>query len=490
MSAFAPSSFAPGMAVLRLSTARRQKSLRISAPCVAQMPQLPPPVEVAAIGLRNLLPQPRALPAPSSSAETVPRPPAPSSFVTAAVRAVGPAVVRIDTERSVSGRDVPPGLEGLFDDPGLKKFFADEFGGRIVPPRKRLERGLGSGFIISEDGVVVTNAHVVKGADKLVVTLTDGRTFKGVVSGTDELLDLAVVKVDPAHPTSSSTTGSGESPERDGSPSGGLIPGRGIGNFPGLGVGGLVGKKPLPVAKLGSSSALSVGDWCIAIGNPHGLNNTVTLGIVSSLNRSAAEVGIPEKRLSLIQTSAPLNAGNSGGVIANEFGEVVGVSTAVRANAEGIGFAIPIDKVKDIVAELASGKTIAHPFLGVKMQTLTPDFARDNNSDPNAPAVIPEVNGAIVVHVVPESPAAQPLGLRRFDIIVGIDGKKCRGVKDVQSMVEGAGVGKRICIQVIRGGDKSKPIDIFVETGDLAAANTAGAKPMVPIPLPFEDPRM
>jgi S1-C subfamily serine protease len=211
----------------------------------------------------------------------------------------------------------------------------------------------------------------------------------------------------------------------------------------------------------------------------------VTLGIVSSLNRSAAEVGIPEKRMNLIQTSAPLNAGNSGGVIANELGEVVGVAVAVRANAEGIGFAIPIDRVKEVVAQLASGKTIAHPFLGIKMLTLTPDYARENNSNPNAPAVIPEVNGAIVVHVVPESPAARPAGLRRFDIIVGINGKKCEGTKDVQAIVEGAGVGQRISIQVIRGGDLSKPVDIVVETGDLADATKAQRAPSL-LPVPVE----
>jgi S1-C subfamily serine protease len=223
----------------------------------------------------------------------------------------------------------------------------------------------------------------------------------------------------------------------------------------------------------------------IAIGNPHGLNNTVTLGIVSSLNRSAAEVGIPEKRMNLIQTSAPLNAGNSGGVIANDRGEVVGVAVAVRANAEGIGFAIPIDRVKEVVAELANGKTIAHPFLGIKMVSLTPDFRTQNNSNPNSPTMIPEVNGAIVLHVIPDSPASK--ALRRYDIIVAIDGKKCKGVKDVQASVEGAGVGRRISIQVIRGGDMSKPIDISVETGDLASANVEQPPTMIPIPI---DPRM
>lgn len=191
--------------------------------------------------------------------------------------------------------------------------------------------------------------------------------------------------------------------------------------------------------------------------------------------------------MNLIQTSAPLNAGNSGGVIANDRGEVVGVAVAVRANAEGIGFAIPIDRVKEVVAELANGKTIAHPFLGIKMLTLTPDYARENNNNPNSPAVIPEVSGAIVVHVIPDSPAAKAPGLRRFDIIVGIDGKKCTGVKDVQACVEGAGVGRRISIQVIRGGDKSKPINVNVETGDLASANVEQMPTIIPIPI---DPRM
>lgn len=434
---------------------------------------------------------------PSQPETSVLPPRAPSSFVAEAVRKVGPAVVRIDTETTVSGlTGIPPGLESLFDDPGFKKYFADEFGGRLNPPKTRLEHGLGSGFIISTDGLIVTNAHVVKGADKLTVTLTDGRTFVGRVSGTDDLLDLAVVKIDPTAPTSSATIFAGNEdridphaatkPDQDPTR---RLPLFGRSNDSHNNVQSEVTKNELPVAQLGSSTDVNVGDWCIAVGNPHGLNNTVTLGIVSSLNRSAAEVGIPEKRLNLIQTSAPLNAGNSGGVIANEFGEVIGVATAVRANAEGIGFAIPIDRVKDIVAELANGKTIAHPFVGIKMVTLTPDFARQNNSNPNAPAIIPEVDGAIVLHVIPESPAAQPLGLRRFDIIVGIDGKKCRGVKDVQTIVERAGVGQRLNVQVIRGGDKTKPIDVSIVTGDLAKATAQDAPVIIPVPSPFHDPR-
>lgn len=428
-------------------------------------------------------------------------PRAPSSFVAEAVRKVGPAVVRIDTETTVSTPSgIPPGLESLFEDPGFKKYFTDEFGGRLGPPKSRLEHGLGSGFIISKDGLIVTNAHVVKGADKLTVTLTDGRTFVGQVRGTDELLDLAVVKIDPVAPTSSAGILSGLDGDEENDVLESYTASPGENDWTrrnplfGRHHDSAESKKQsqanqLPVAQLGSSADVNVGDWCIAIGNPHGLNNTVTLGIVSSLNRSAAEVGIPEKRLNLIQTSAPLNAGNSGGAIANEFGEVIGVAMAVRANAEGIGFAIPIDRVKDIVSELASGKTIAHPFVGIKMVTLTPDFARQNNSNPNAPVIIPEIDGAIVLHVIPESPAAQPLGLRRFDIIVGIDGTKCRGVKDVQAIVEKAAVGQRLNVQVIRGGNKNKPMDVSIVTGDLAKAKVQEAPVIIPMPSPYLDPR-
>lgn len=480
MAAFAPSTFTPGAP--RAPCTRSRLTRPRHAP-TAHLQHTPPPAHVAAVDLRNLLPTPRLLPPPAAA----PAPAAPpSSFVTAAVKAVGPAVVRIDTEKRVAGGAVPPGLEGLFQDPGMRKFFGEEFGNQMGSGRKRTERSLGSGFIVSSEGIIVTNSHVVKGADKITITLTDGRTFKGVLSGTDDLLDLAVVKIDPRLPTSE--IGAGESapePRESGIP--GLSGLQRFGSFNNTTPAPRKAAAPLPVAKLGSSAELSVGDWAIAVGNPHGLNNTVTLGIVSSLNRSAAEVGIPEKRMSLIQTSAPLNAGNSGGVIANDKGEVVGVAVAVRANAEGIGFAIPIDRVKDVVAELANGKTIAHPFLGIKMLTLTPDYARENNNNPNSPAVIPEVSGAIIVHVIPDSPAAKAPGLRRFDIIVGIDGKPCRGVKDVQASVEGAGVGKRIAIEVIRGGDKSKPIDVVVETGDLASANVEPMPTIIPIPV---DPRL
>jgi len=370
----------------------------------------------------NSFPNSNGLFGSNAQHKTLPTPPGlprqSTSFVTAAVQAVGPSVVRIDTERTVSGSN---GLESLFEDPVLKKFFGEDFQKQM--PKERVERGQGSGFIVSKDGVIVTNAHVVKDAEKVLVTLTDGRSFTGVVAGTDDLLDLAVVKIET----------------------------KGV---------------DLPVATLGMSKDLQVGDWVIAIGNPLGLSNTVTLGIVSSLNRSSAEVGIPEKRINFIQTDAAINLGNSGGCLVNEFGEVVGVNTAVRANAEGIGFAIPIDRVKDIMDQLAKGHKIQHSYLGVQMVNLTPEFARQNNEDPNAPAMIPEVEGALVVRVLAKSPASEA-GLRRFDIIQAMDGNSVKTAKDVQSYIDRTKVGQTISLKVVRG---ERALEILIKTGDLSLA--------------------
>ena len=242
----------------------------------------------------------------------------------AAVRQVGPAVVRIDTERTVTKRSpIDPSLEDPF-----RQFFGDQ--GFSQMPREEHLRGQGSGFIIDRGGVILTNAHVIDGADKVTVTLKDGRVFEGKVRGVDEVTDMAVVKIN------------GEN---------------------------------LPVVALGSSDQVQVGDWAIAVGNPLGLDNTVTLGIISTLKRSSAQVGIPNKRLDFIQTDAAINPGNSGGPLVNAQGEVIGINTAIRADAMGIGFAIPIDKAKAIKDQLARGEKITHPYLGVQMTTLTPELA-------------------------------------------------------------------------------------------------------------------
>lgn len=335
------------------------------------------------------------------------------NFVSAAVQRVGPAVVRIDTERTVStGFQTDP----FFDDPFFRQFFGDNFPSQM--PQQYRQQGQGSGFIVDASGIVLTNAHVVSGADSVTVTLKDGRTLQGDVRGVDEPSDLAVVKIDGSD---------------------------------------------LPVAPLGNSSDVEVGDWAIAVGNPLGLDNTVTLGIVSTLNRSSAQIGIPDKRLDFIQTDAAINPGNSGGPLLNQAGEVIGINTAIRADAEGIGFAIPIDAVKAIKDQLARGETISHPYIGIQMRSLTADLAKQSNDDPNAAIQLPEVNGVLVMRVMPNSPAAEA-GLRRGDVITDIDGQTITTAEDLQRTVERSSVGQSLRLRVIRNGNTQT---ITVRPGDL-----------------------
>lgn len=165
----------------------------------------------------------------------------------------------------------------------------------------------------------------------------------------------------------------------------------------------------------------------------------------------------------------------SGGPLVNEFGEVVGINTAIRANAEGIGFAIPIDRAASISAALAAGQKIQHAYVGIQMTTLTPEFAKLNNEDPNSPSVIPEVEGAVVVRVVPKSPAATA-GIRRFDVIQSIDGASVRSAKDVLAYVESTKVGQVVDVTVLRGGDKA--MKIAIKTGDLSAVASGDGRPL------------
>jgi S1-C subfamily serine protease len=335
--------------------------------------------------------------APSAAAST-------ESFVAAAVNQVGPAVVRIDTERTIT-RSVDP----FFNDP----FFRRYFGGAAPQPYEERQIGQGSGFIIDSSGIIVTNAHVVDRADSVRVTLKDGRTFSGEVRGSDEVTDLAVVKIEGDN---------------------------------------------LPVSRLGDSDQVQVGDWAIAVGNPLGLDNTVTLGIVSTLNRSSALVGIPDKRLEFIQTDAAINPGNSGGPLLNARGEVIGINTAIRANATGIGFAIPINLAKDITDRLARGESVSHPYLGVQIATLTPDLAKQNNDDPNSSIVLPEVNGVLIVGVMQNTPAAQA-GLRRGDVITQVDGQAVTTADQLQTLVDRSGVGRTLRLRVQRG-DRTQQISV------------------------------
>jgi len=342
------------------------------------------------------------------------------SFVADAVARTGDAVVRLDTEKTVVRRFQDP----FMNDPFFREFFGDRFGGNMPTEQEQVVTGQGSGFITNANGTILTNAHVVSGADKVTVTLKDGRTFEGVVKGTDEVTDLAVVKIEPQ-------------------------------------------KESIPVASLGDSGQVNVGDWAIAVGNPIGLNNTVTLGIISTLERSSAQAGIPDKRIDFLQTDAAINPGNSGGPLLNARGEVIGINTAIRRDAMGIGFAIPINKAKSLEDTLAAGQKVPHPFIGIRMVTLTPEEAKQNNADPNSPVTLPEVEGALVLGVVPNSPALEA-GLRRGDVITKINGKTIASAPQLQEAVERSGLNATLKVEVQRG---DRPIQVDIKTAQLSDAS-------------------
>ena len=353
-----------------------------------------PPVQADTVANGHLIAQ-------SPSPQTIT-----NRFVSLAVEKVGGAVVRIDTERTVTQSNP------FADDPFFRRFFGDDF----LPnaPRERRLRGQGSGFIIDSDGMILTNAHVVQQADQVSVNLKDGRTFDGRVLGADTVTDLAVIKVQ--------------------------------GNN-------------LPTVPLGDSDEVKVGDWAIAVGNPLGLDNTVTLGIISTLSRPSSKVGIPDKRLDFLQTDAAINPGNSGGPLLNDRGEVIGINTAIRADANGIGFAIPVNKAKAIYAQLSQGQSVSHPYIGIRMISLTPELAKEINRDPNTGLLIPEVEGVLVMQVQEGTPAARS-GLRRGDVITQIDGTRITDAEQLQRVVENSNVGQELTFK-LRRGDRAETLSLY-----------------------------
>jgi S1-C subfamily serine protease len=319
------------------------------------------------------------------------------NFIAQAVERVGPAVVRIDSARQVS-RDVPDS----FRNPFFRRFFGNE----VPPPEQRVQRGTGSGFIISSDGRMITNAHVIAGAQSVKVTLKDGRTFDGRVVGVDSVTDVAVVKIDA---------------------------------------------KNLPTVRLGTAEKLIPGEWAIAIGNPLGLDNTVTVGIISALDRSSSQVGVPEKRVSFIQTDAAINPGNSGGPLLNARGEVIGVNTAIRAGAQGLGFAIPVETAQRIAEQLFTKGRVDHPYMGIKMITLTPDLRKEINQDNDVGFKVTQDTGVVIIQVEKDSPAAKA-GLQPGDIIQKVGGKSVKSAAQVQQEVEASTVGADLTVEVKRQG--------------------------------------
>ncbi|MBN1140609.1 MAG: DegQ family serine endoprotease [Deltaproteobacteria bacterium] len=306
---------------------------------------------------------------------------------------IKPAVVNIRTSKTVHFRKpLLPGPRDEFFNEFFDRFFRD------MPNAPRKERSLGSGFIISRDGYILTNNHVVDGADEIGVRLADGRTFKGAVKGLDPKLDLALIKID-------------------------------------------VGKEELPVTTLGDSESLRVGEWVIAIGNPFGLEQTVTVGIVSAKGRVIGAGPYDD----FIQTDASINPGNSGGPLFNAKGEVVGINTAIVRGGQGIGFATPVNAAKNIIPQLRDKGKVVRGWLGVTVQDVSSDLAKSFGLE--------EAQGALVSEVVNDSPAHKS-GLKRGDIILSLNGKEVNALNDLPRLVADRNVGEKVELTIFRDGEK------------------------------------
>ncbi len=334
------------------------------------------------------------------------------NFVVSVVQTVGPAVVRIDTSKTVASR-----VPDEFSDPFFRRFF-----GNRVPsqPTERQQRGNGSGFIVNSNGEILTNAHVVDGADRVTVELKDGRKFDGQVLGEDPVTDVAVIKIDAEN---------------------------------------------LPTVPLGDSDSVQPGEAVIAIGNPLGLNYTVTSGIISAIGRSSSDIGASDKRVDYMQTDAAINPGNSGGPLLSASGRVIGMNTAIIRGAQGLGFAIPVNTVKRISQQLISKGRVDHPYLGIQMVTLTPDIKERLNSELGNPSISSD-KGVLLMRIMRGSPASQG-GLKAGDVIVSINQQRVDRNEDVQKIVEKSKIGQPLGIEVERNG---KTVKLTVRPAPLPAA--------------------
>jgi serine protease Do len=310
-----------------------------------------------------------------------------------------PTVVNIGTEKKL--KSMRPNMRPFGNTPyGVDPF--QDFFGRFFDeqlPNSYRQKSLGSGFIISEDGYIITNNHVVDGADEIKVKLSDGREFKGEVKGADAKLDLALIKI--------------------------------------------AAEGALPAAKLGDSDAMEVGEWVIAIGNPFGLAETVTAGIISAKGRVIGSGPYDD----YLQTDASINPGNSGGPLFNAQGEVVGINTIVMAGGQGIGFAIPVNMAKSIIPQLQEKGKVSRGWLGVTIQPITKDLAQS--------FAMSNEKGALVSEVLPDSPA-EKAGLKAGDIIVQFDGKEIKEMGELPRLVAVTPIGKKAVIKIIREGKEQR----------------------------------
>jgi len=324
------------------------------------------------------------------------------SFITEAVEKTGSSVVTIETQRYIKKSKFPNKSQLLLD-PYFERFFGLDLPYENKP---RIEQNQGSGFIF-EDGLVITNAHVINGSDKVIVGLTNGKKLKAKLIGQDFFTDLAVLEIE--------------------------------------------GKGPWPKAELGDSTKIQVGDWAIAVGNPFGLENTVTLGIISNLKRNVTQLGIYDKKLELIQTDAAINPGNSGGPLLNSNGEVIGINTLIRSGpGAGLSFAIPINKAKKIAYQLIKDGKVVHPMIGISL-------IDESNLKTNE-------NYVKVGYVMPNSPAKKS-GILVNDIVIKVGNKKIKTSSEVISQISENGINKKINILLKR---KNKLIKLKVKPTDIS----------------------
>ena len=324
------------------------------------------------------------------------------------VKKVLPSVVTITSSRMVKA-SAEGGDDGI--PPMFRQFFGgdpDNGGGQSRMPRQQKEQGMGSGVIVSANGYILTNNHVVDHATTVTVIMPDKHEFKARVVGADPKTDIAVLKVDAS------------------------------------------GLEPITI---GDSDKVQVGDYVLAVGNPFGVGKTVTMGIVSATGR--ANLGIEDYE-DFIQTDASINPGNSGGALVNDRGELIGINTAILANGsegnQGIGFAVPVRVARDVMQQIVASGKVTRAYLGVKAQEVTPSIAKDFHE--------PEVTGALIGDVMPGSPA-EKAGLEKGDIILDIDGKPVTGSAELRMHVSLMAPGTKVNVKVFRdGAEKTLPLTL------------------------------
>jgi serine protease Do len=343
--------------------------------------------------------------------------PLPANLFVELGRIINPAVVNISTLAVPKMQNYRGGRDPMLD--MLEQFYGVPMGPRQqMPPQAGKPRpfGLGTGFIIREDGLIVTNSHVIQGADGIQVQLSEkaDKLYDAKVIGFDERTDIALIKITP-----------------DGK---------------------------LPVAALGSSKDLEVGDWVAAFGNPYGHGHSMTKGIISSKGREIGEIN----KIPLLQTDASINPGNSGGPLVNTKGYVIGVNSAIDARAQGIGFAIPIDEVKDIIPQLEKSGRLERGYIGTRLGDLDPDV------DPEYLG-LKETEGAVIIGVEP-GPASKA-GVRPYDIVTEFNGRKIKSSVDLRDAVGDAKIGSTVSMKVVR---ERKPVSLNITVSpspDLSSRN-------------------